>query len=103
MEFPGVCSRATEPAPGRRVRGVHPFGWCRGVPSTWATSIHCRRVGSTAQDAYNAAEMLRGALRSIVNQEILVSIGKPVLVYGVDPVGVWCGCQTLTIRFRDSG
>lgn len=47
--------------------------------------------GSTAQDAYNAAEMLRGALRSIVNQEILVSVGKPVLVYGVEPVGgvVW--------------
>ena len=30
-------------------------------------------------------------MHSIVNQEILVSVGKPVLVYGVEPVGgvVW--------------
>ena len=68
-----------------------PSGGAEGSPAHGQRAFIADVWGSTAQDAYNAAEMLRGALRSIVNQEILVSVGKPVLVYGVEPVGgvVW--------------
>lgn len=68
-----------------------PSGGAEGSPAHGQRAFIADVWGSTAQDAYNAAEMLRGALRSIVNQEILVSNGQSVLVYGVDPVGgvVW--------------
>jgi len=81
--------------PNPRPAGVFavftPSGGAEGSPAHGQRAFIADVWGSTAQDAYNAAEMLRGALRSIVNQEILVSNGKPVLVYGVDPVGgvVW--------------
>lgn len=68
-----------------------PSGGAEGSPAHGQRAFIADVWGSTAQGAYNAAETLRGVLRGIVNQEILVDGGHPVLVYSVEPVGgvVW--------------
>lgn len=90
-DFPVYVAEPPNPRPDGVFAVFTPSGGAEGSPAHGQRAFIADVWGSTAQDAYNAAEELRGVLRGIVNQEVFVNGAQPVLVYGVEPVGgvVW--------------
>lgn len=88
---PVYVAEPPNPRPDGLFAVFTPSGGDEGSPAHGQRAFIADVWGSTAHGAYNAAETLRGVLRGIVNQEVIVSGGQPVLIYGVEPVGgvVW--------------
>lgn len=90
-DSPVYVAEPPNPRPDGVFAVFTPSGGAEGSPAHGQRAFIADVWGSTAHGAYNAAETLRGVLRGIVNEQIFVSSGQPVLIYGVEPVGgvVW--------------